>query len=431
MGNANVQYGNVCEKALIKYVYMGLITIILFFCLISCKDAQTTQAPQTKDRVTAWNEDIDYLNSQLKVKQYNLFSLINETTFNSKIKAIKDSINNLQDYEIIFKMQQLIASLGVAHTTITSKILSGPVHILPLLTYYFSDGLYITSVINEHSDLLGRKILGINGKDISLLYDSLKTIISHENDYWVKTRIPEIIYCVEALKYFKIADNLSSVNLKVEGIGDVTINSLLAGSATVSLKNIIDGVQTPLYMRNSDLYYWYTYLDTNKTLYLKYNSCQNMSSQSFAGFVQEIQNFMNSHLIEKFVIDMRNNGGGSSGIISALSFLQSSSFNQKGKLFVITGRQTFSSALMNAIQFKQNTNCLLIGEPTGGKPNSYGEVLSFTLPNSGVVVQYSTKYFQMMDDDPLSLYPDNDIELSIQDFAQGKDPVMDFILNYK
>jgi C-terminal processing protease CtpA/Prc len=111
--------------------------------------------------------------------------------------------------------------------------------------------------------------------------------------------------------------------------------------------------------------------------------------------------------------------------------LQSSTLNQKGKLFVITGRQTFSSALIDAIQFKQYTNCLLIGEPTGGKPNSYGEVLSFTLPNSGVVVQYSTKYFQMMDDDSLALYPDNDIEISMHDYAQGKDPVMDFILNYK
>jgi C-terminal processing protease CtpA/Prc len=221
------------------------------------------------------------------------------------------------------------------------------------------------------------------------------------------------------------------VQLKVEGIGDVTINSLLAGGANVSLKNIIDGVQSPLYMQSPALNYWYSYLDTYKTLYLKYNSCQNMSSQSFSDFAQGIQDFMATHIVEKFVIDVRNNGGGSSGIISSLFFLQSSALNQKGKLFVITGRQTFSSALMNAIQFRQNTNCLLIGEPTGGKPNSYGEVLSFTLPNSGVVVQYSTKYFQMMDDDPLSLYPDNDIELSIQDFAQGKDPVMDFILNYK
>jgi C-terminal processing protease CtpA/Prc len=113
------------------------------------------------------------------------------------------------------------------------------------------------------------------------------------------------------------------------------------------------------------------------------------------------------------------------------TFLQSSTLNQKGKLFVIIGRQTFSSAVSNAVLFKFNSNCVLVGEPTGGKPNSYGEVSLFTLPNSGIGVQYSTKFIQVLsNEDPISLFPDNDVEISMQDYAQGKDPVLDFILNY-
>ncbi len=57
--------------------------------------------------------------------------------------------------------------------------------------------------------------------------------------------------------------------------------------------------------------------------------------------------------------------------------------------------------MRNAILFKQlQTNPILVGEPTGGKPNSYGEISSFLLPNSGLVVNYSTKYFEQVSGDP-------------------------------
>ncbi len=58
--------------------------------------------------------------------------------------------------------------------------------------------------------------------------------------------------------------------------------------------------------------------------------------------------------------------------------------DQRGKIFVVIGRRTFSSGLLNAHDLAARTRAILIGEPTGGKPNSYGEVESFTLPRSGL-----------------------------------------------
>ena len=155
-----------------------------------------------------------------------------------------------------------------------------------------------------------------------------------------------------------------------------------------------------------------------------------MPTKSFADLVKEIIEFIPSHNVSKFVVDLRNNGGGNSSVIEPLSFLQSSSLNKIGKLFVIIGRNTFSSALLNAISFKQNSNCLLIGEPTGGKPNSYGEVLYFTLPNSGLITTYTTKYFTTMSGDPEALFPDYKVDISFNDYINCKDPVMEFIKNF-
>ena len=103
--------------------------------------------------------------------------------------------------------------------------------------------------------------------------------------------------------------------------------------------------------------------------------------------------------------------------------------NKKGNLYVITGRETFSSALLNLYSLKAKTKAIFIGEPTGGKPNCYGEVEKFKLKNSGITICYSTKYYKTIQNDKLlSFLPDINLEVSIENFILGNDPCLEYIL---
>ena len=97
---------------------------------------------------------------------------------------------------------------------------------------------------------------------------------------------------------------------------------------------------------------------------------------------------------------------------------------------MLIGRRTFSSAILNALDMKKQTAALFAGEPTGGKPNHYGEVQSFKLPRSGLAVTYSVKYFKVIDGDPDSLVPDIRVPLNFAEFRAGKDPVLERVLAY-
>ncbi len=97
---------------------------------------------------------------------------------------------------------------------------------------------------------------------------------------------------------------------------------------------------------------------------------------------------------------------------------------------MIVGRKTFSSAILNSLDFKNYTKAIFVGEPTGGRPNHYGEVKSFSLPNSGLKVRYSTKYFTHSKTDDNSFYPDHEITTRFEDYKNGIDPVVDWILRY-
>lgn len=70
---------------------------------------------------------------------------------------------------------------------------------------------------------------------------------------------------------------------------------------------------------------------------------------------------------------------------------------------------------------------IFIGEETSGKPNHFGEVKSFQLPNSGIRVNYSTKYFKRTDENVSTIRPDIKLEPGFSDFVSGIDPAYEWI----
>jgi C-terminal processing protease CtpA/Prc len=100
------------------------------------------------------------------------------------------------------------------------------------------------------------------------------------------------------------------------------------------------------------------------------------------------------------------------------------------QVFAIIGKKTGSSAILNSMQLKRELGAIFIGKPTGGKPNHYGDVKYFGLPNSEISIQYSTKYFKVSEKNQLSIIPDIRVKDVSKDYFAGKDPVMKTILSY-
>ncbi|MCD4776149.1 MAG: hypothetical protein K8S15_08905 [Candidatus Aegiribacteria sp.] len=79
-----------------------------------------------------------------------------------------------------------------------------------------------------------------------------------------------------------------------------------------------------------------------------------------------------------------------------------------GKVFVITSHITFSAASSLAAMIKENGLGKLIGEPTGGCSSCYGDVFSYTLPNTKLLCGVSHKFFIGPDgnNEPAPISPD-------------------------
>ena len=96
---------------------------------------------------------------------------------------------------------------------------------------------------------------------------------------------------------------------------------------------------------------------------------------------------------------------------------------------MLVGRKTQAEALVNALDFMRGKDVVVVGEESGGRPNHFGAVRRFVLPESGLIVSHSTRYFQLLEDDPASLVPEVEASISFQEYLEGVDPALEAVRN--
>jgi len=409
-----------------------LLFVILSFCT-QPKDRKALEGGESDLMAEHWLEDVDYFAKELPKRHKNLFFQLKEEDFHKDIEKLKKEIPYLEDYRIITEIMKITAKVGDSHTGVAIWKIPAFRHV-PVTYKLFSDGIFATAAIEEYRPVIGQKLIATNGHTVDKVIHVLETIISHENEAQVKTQVPWLIGCPEILHALDIISEPDSVIMEFEVAGRMVLIPVPYNTENLDFIYAVDEEQEPpLYLINKDLYYWYKWIDQEQTLYFQYNHCAEIDTLSFKKFMNRMLGFIENHDVQKFIFDIRLNGGGNSSIAEPLikDLKNNKKINQKGKLYVCVGRNTFSSAILNAIILKKETNAIFIGEPTRGKPNHYGEVRSMILPNTGLTISYSTKYFKETEEDEPTFYPDIVVELSSADFFAGRDPVLEEILSNK
>jgi len=417
------------------------IITIAFFCLVPFT-VHSQQIPKID-----WYADLDYISTELPAKHYNLFARKSKDYFFSEINRLKEESGNT-DIEMVLRIQQLIASMGDSHTEIDYRPLFDKNQILPLRFYWFSNGLYVTQTSKKYSEIVGCKIISINKIPVETVIDSLSSLVTIDNKAILRKNVPPLIPFLQILKYFNFASaNSVEVTYKLQsGESKVIIMQpeIINKNNAVTFKPKVSHEAIALYYKNQNQYFTENYIAGDQLYYLQYNRCSGREVEtkrgniekaaglpSFKEYEDKVFEKLNPNPVKKIVFDVRNNPGGDSR--QGREFINKLAMFLKGKpdikVYVVLGRRTFSSAVLNALEFKKIPNVVFVGEETSGKPNHFGEVRTLKLPSSKLTVYYSTKYFKNSKKDINSLYPDVLIESSFSDYSKGIDPVFDWIVN--
>ena len=220
--------------------------------------------------------------------------------------------------------------------------------------------------------------------------------------------------------------------------------------------------------------YDYTLFPDQSICYLQFNRCSDMTGNPFDQFLEEMFARMEEANIQTLVVDAQYNPGGNSRLCSELllhlspadklkSFTTSIRFSDllsaqyprmaqdkknwerrghadelyqippgkfpegfrqpklfEGQVIFVMGQRTYSSAGILMTLARDNHIGTIIGTTSTFSPSHYGDILFYSLPNTGVKGTVSSKYFARPDtssvDEPF-LKPDVEIDLDDKDAA--------------
>ena len=392
---------------------------------------------------SVYTKDIASLKEELPKKHINLFFQLDHKSFDAELDNLVFRVGEMDLVDFAIALQQIVVKIGDSHTSVGYRQVLDNNKRLPIALYWFDDGLYVLQTVSEHERILGGRLEKIGIHPVAEVIDSLKTLIVQDNNALNKASIPELICHPQILSFFGFTNDLTSITLSFTNMNQEVVMEKFALGENRSNRVALQTKSTPLFWLNTNTIFWDYYDPNSEIYYVQYNACTGkevaehfgdtqMAAQlpSFNEFTQRIFATVREKPIKRFVFDMRFNGGGSSaqGTEFVSQLKEDDKLNKKGVLYVIIGRNTFSSAIINTLDFKNETHAVLVGEETSGMLNHYGEVRLFQMPESGLNIQYSTKFFRYSQEDIKTIKPDIEVTYNFEDYLNGVDPSMAAII---
>ena len=370
----------------------------------------------------------------------NPFWRLSETEFDASLEAAPEHLAVLDDNDARAEVMRLTAKID-GHT----GVYLGEVgfHLYAIHLYAFGDDIHIIAASDP--TLFGATVLSIGGMPTAAAIEAVTPYSPFDNAATIELVVPALLATPEVLHAAGVIDDVDAPHyiVRLTDGSERTIDpeqlSWEEFAANIDPRPIgMTKIASIPSLARVDEPFWTTVLDDSapdggQTLYLQYNEVVRRSgSMSIDQLADEIATTLDSGGITRLVVDLRYNPGGDDRTYRSLLRVLTTNpaLSRPGSLLVLIGRQTFSAAALLATELDKQTNAVFIGEPTGGSPNLYANPRPLKLPNSGIVVQVSSKYFEVggPGDHRDDVVPDIAATTSLDDLLAGRDPVLDAAL---
>lgn len=401
-----------------------------------------TLSLSAQERDQRLREDLLFVTTELPRRHPNFFHATPEAEFRRALAGLESAISEIREEAFYTRLAAVVAMGRDAHTSLgilTPAANNVGFRPLPILLRWFDDGVFVTAAAAQFISLNGARLSSIGGRPVEDWIAELRAVIPHENEPWFRSQAPSYLRNLGVLRALGAAPP----------DGPAVLKFLLAsgGEQGVELEAsdepLIRPVQerpgfTQATLRRLSEFYWFESWPRSATLYVAYRVCSEMPLRPFASFAAEVLRALDDGSIRTLVIDLRGNTGGNSAIVQPLvtglaARVPDLSRRAGFRIYSLIDRGTFSSGMWAAMDLKQPVftvahaegDPLLItaGEPTGGTPGSFGEVLTLTLPHSRISLTYSTRRHSQRPYIPVrdALYPDVVLPLRSTDYYARND----------
>jgi hypothetical protein len=393
-----------------------------------------------------WREDLAALDHAVRTDHKSPFHTVSKANYAAMVTELHDDIPDLDDQAIIVRMASIVAAVNDGHTRLSGWLRNPDwgFNSYPIALYWFSDGLFVRQAHPDHQDLVGARVIRVGSYSAEEAQKLVEQVAAADNRFGEIDSGPYYLISPQVLHSLGILDAPEDPPYVLEKDGrewtpDLTplddwpgwTRSFVSDTTWADANDAAEA-QVPLWRRNVEQTFWFEYLPDEKILYVQQNQVRHAPDETQGEFYQRVQEALDTHDVERLVLDLRLNGGGNNYLNKpALTTMVRADAHVQ--TFTIIGRQTFSACQNLVNELSRWTDTVFVGEPTGERVNFYGDVKTTELPNSELRVHASWLWWQNMDprDTRDALYPDLATDLSSSEYASNHDPAMQAIREFE
>ncbi|GAA3600036.1 S41 family peptidase [Flavivirga amylovorans] len=388
-------------------------------------------------REKTWTKDISYLEKRINELHYSPYHGISKTELSKEILKLKTNIVSLSDEQIIVELMKIIGSLGNGHNLIIpTSPNKGALKKLPVQFYQFNDGLFIVDAEKGFEQWIGYKVELIENTPIEIALQKTNSVNARDNDMQTLWLGPYYLGLPDVLKGLEIVKNSNQVILTLSDVKGksqkVTMNPVVWSFSDFPKMPKLKDNEQPIFLSKTENPYWSKLIRENNSIYVQFNAVTQKKTQSLKDFNIELRSQISKNNTQNLILDLRHNHGGNGSILTPMlkTIINFEVMNPNGKIFVLIGRETFSAAQNLLTDITKYTNPIIVGEPSGSKPNHIGEAGWFKLPYSGLTGLISTQFHQTSkaEDNRKWIAPHIPVSLSSTDYFNGNDKAFNIIL---
>ena len=307
-----------------------------------------------------------------------------QQAFQTQLETLK---TKLPISDALFEMEvaKLAAIAENAHTNTSTSARARRMNAIPLRFYWFEEGLIVLLAQKEYQDLLGAKVVAINGMPPEQMltyfepyFGGAKTSLRELSPLYYMS--PEILH---AIGQSESADSLTIKFLKNDNTEETKTIAASKFEKTAPKHWVSDWLNPSFFIdttswksevASTELALPFQHLDQNvhhqwieNTLYVQMNDSWNTEERNVNNYLKEVLKSIENKEIDKVIYDLRFNPGGDYHLGRPFIKKVKEILPADGKCYIVTGNGTFSAGIIAAAFAKHELDeqAVIVGEDVG------------------------------------------------------------------
>jgi len=425
----------------------SFLSVLLCGLLFLSPKIQAQTASLAPKALTAeqWREDLRFVAKELRTRHANLYHEVSKAELDAAIASLDARIPQMKRNQIIVEMMRIVAMVGDGHTRIDPrKDAAFAFPSLPLKLYLFEDGLFVRAAAPGHDGLVAARVEAIGGVPVAEAIARAAKLASRENISGPKLYVPIYLAMPDILQAIGLSDDTRAASLTLRK-GSLSWTQSLAAAGVdpvwppdtdislVTPKGWADAHAgpPPMWLAAPLDLYRLIELPEKNAIYVQLNMVTDLKDENLTQFGERILKRAVATNPKAIILDLRLNTGGDGELRNGFIKSMIRAEDVDTKLFVLTARGTFSASQFLLDDLDRLTSAIFIGEPASSRPTGYGDAFRAAMPNSGVNIRTSIKYWQSGQDMRDSTSVDIAAPLTFADYAAGRDPALEAALAFQ